>query len=595
MAALSVQVPYPVFYDRDGHPLDNGNIYIGVANLDPVTNPLQVYYDEALTITAAQPLKTNNGYIYRNGTPAQLYVNSANFSIAVKNANNTLEYSFPDGTGLGVGASGIAFTGFNGQVGTLADLGDADGSDWIGYTPSGAGAIARTAQNKMRDTVDVRDFGAVGDGVTDDTAALQAWLAIGGTLTLSAGNYRITSPLVYTQPPTTDWRFGDPSIAIIGAGSNSTFITYEGASTDTVLRINGVFPVISGFYCQGFTIKRADGAPATVATGVGLWVKDMLTFEVSEMKIFRQGVGLYLEGCLCGTVRNSAFIYNNIGAWAEIGTGTSTPNVLTFDTVNFQACYTRGLKLIGGSGVYVVNCNYDGIGSTDTNGIGIEVVNMGTAGGVGLVLENDYFENIGGVAVYITQGILPGTYIVRDCIFNRFGGTSRKMTGVVFDPATLGAGGAPALLDLSGSAFNAYGGWVYDPTALTVVLGFGIGGYDGLQFVDATTQYQLATEIPTISVLVEHAQTISAATYFDGLAATLTNAYNINSIVRNSVGNYTFTFQRAVSKINGLNFMADNSDCVAKVSSLSTSAINIVTHVGGVATDSSGWLQIVNS
>ena len=104
MAALSVQVPYPVFYDRDGQPLDNGNIYIGVANLDPVTNPLQVYYDEALTITAAQPLKTNNGYIYRNGTPAQLYVNAVNFSITAKNANDTLVYSFPDGTGIGVGA-----------------------------------------------------------------------------------------------------------------------------------------------------------------------------------------------------------------------------------------------------------------------------------------------------------------------------------------------------------------------------------------------------------------------------------------------------------------------------------------------------------
>jgi hypothetical protein len=49
MAALSVQVPYPVFYDRDGDPLDNGNIYIGVANLDPVTNPIPVYRSEEHT------------------------------------------------------------------------------------------------------------------------------------------------------------------------------------------------------------------------------------------------------------------------------------------------------------------------------------------------------------------------------------------------------------------------------------------------------------------------------------------------------------------------------------------------------------------
>ena len=174
MAALSVQVPYPVFYDRDGQPLDNGNIYIGVANLDPVTSPIQVYYDEALTITASQPLKTSNGYVYRNGTPTQLYVDATNFSISVKDNKNLLVYNFPDGTGLGVGAAGIDFTGFNGQVGTLADLADADGSDWIGYTPTGTGSVARSAQEKMRDMVSVKDFGAVGDGVTDDTLAIQA-------------------------------------------------------------------------------------------------------------------------------------------------------------------------------------------------------------------------------------------------------------------------------------------------------------------------------------------------------------------------------------------------------------------------------------
>ena len=110
MAVLSVQVPYAVFYDRDGQPLDNGSIYIGAANVDPIANPIQVYYDEALTISASQPLKTSNGYVYRNGTPAQLYVNANNFSILVRDAKNTLVYSFPDGTGIGVDAGAIPYT-----------------------------------------------------------------------------------------------------------------------------------------------------------------------------------------------------------------------------------------------------------------------------------------------------------------------------------------------------------------------------------------------------------------------------------------------------------------------------------------------------
>lgn len=105
MASLSIQVPYPVFYDRDGQPLDNGNIYIGVANLDPVTNPIAVYFDEALTLPASQPLKTSNGYVYRNGTPTQLYVDAVNFSILVNDNNNSLVYSFPKGTGTDPSAS----------------------------------------------------------------------------------------------------------------------------------------------------------------------------------------------------------------------------------------------------------------------------------------------------------------------------------------------------------------------------------------------------------------------------------------------------------------------------------------------------------
>lgn len=171
MAALSVQVPYPVFYDRDGQPLDNGNIYIGVANLDPVANPLQVYYDESLTITASQPLKTSNGYVYRNGTPTQLYVNAADFSITVNDNKNLLVYNFPDGTGLGADATSVV------------------------YNEGDTGAVNRTVAARLQDYVSVKDFGAVGDDSTNDTAAFAAAAATGKAIIIPEGTYRVAGVL----------------------------------------------------------------------------------------------------------------------------------------------------------------------------------------------------------------------------------------------------------------------------------------------------------------------------------------------------------------------------------------------------------------
>lgn len=65
------------------------------------------------------------------------------------------------------------------------------------YTPSGAGAVATAVQTKLRESVSVKDFGAKGDGVTDDTAAVQAAInyckANGARLRLNGGTYRMTS------------------------------------------------------------------------------------------------------------------------------------------------------------------------------------------------------------------------------------------------------------------------------------------------------------------------------------------------------------------------------------------------------------------
>jgi hypothetical protein len=81
--------PFPIFYNDDGTPLDDGMIYAGVANQDPRQNPVQLYWDSALSVPAAQPIRTLGGRPSYQGAPASIYLSQSSYSIAVFNRFGT--------------------------------------------------------------------------------------------------------------------------------------------------------------------------------------------------------------------------------------------------------------------------------------------------------------------------------------------------------------------------------------------------------------------------------------------------------------------------------------------------------------------------
>jgi hypothetical protein len=111
MSALSVEPPYPAFADADGQPLDDGYIWIGTVNLNPITNPIVAYWDSAKTITAVQPIRTSGGYPVYQGTPSRFYT-ASDYSIQVQNKNGTVVYTSLNGNaGGGAVASNATGTG----------------------------------------------------------------------------------------------------------------------------------------------------------------------------------------------------------------------------------------------------------------------------------------------------------------------------------------------------------------------------------------------------------------------------------------------------------------------------------------------------
>jgi hypothetical protein len=249
MALTQLAPPYPIFTDKSGDPLDNGYLYFGEVNKNPETNPIQVYYDSAFTQPAAQPLRTSNGYVMRNGSPAAVYA-GVNFSVTIRDKNNALVIYSPVGYGVdpatatsgsvtvqdqtgdgttvtfGMGASPNTINATNVYIdgvyqeketytisGSNITFSEAPplnagieivsqespligglAAGQVSYNQGGLSAVNTTVKAKLQEFVSVKDFGAVGDGVTDDTAAFNAaWSATNPqAVYVPAASYAIT-------------------------------------------------------------------------------------------------------------------------------------------------------------------------------------------------------------------------------------------------------------------------------------------------------------------------------------------------------------------------------------------------------------------
>jgi hypothetical protein len=218
----------------------------------------------------------------------------------------------------------------------LDDLLAPSGSNSVGYLPAGTGAVASTVQTKLRESVSVKDFGAVGDGTTDDTAAIQAAIDANGgkVIFFPLGTYKITATILVSVTNTRLEGSGQVS-RVYNAGSGDAFKFYSVSTALTSFLSN----------C-GISELYIDHAPSATTTGAAVRLVQCNGFWLNNMYVVNHPEGIKILG---GQLNNlSNFQIYSSAAMADIS-GTTDSALLTLletptDGATYQPCYTVRLS-----------------------------------------------------------------------------------------------------------------------------------------------------------------------------------------------------------------------------------------------------------
>lgn len=378
-----------------------------IATYDNITgiNSNAVAYtnqQEIVTATAGQTV-FNLGISYQPGTNSlSVFVDGVNqygpgaqYSY-VETDSNTVTFN----AGLHVGAE-VKFTTTQQQGAGAVD------ASQVSYTPPFVGGVPTNVEAKLSEYISVKDFGAVGDGVTDDTAAIQAAVDNGGTIYFPNGTYEITH---------------------VDLSSNTVLI---GESWNAIIhQIAGTDPR-PGSYDGMFTINYTNNATPTKNVAFRN-LQFRMNLPTGAYTPADEQSHIILGGHTENIIVDNCFFYGWRGDAIFVGAQMSGVGVPT----NYVAQNTS-----------ITNCRFDGINNTCRQGI--------TGGSVeGLYINANYFLNV-------TNATMPGaidiepelpfafarTITVTNNIFVGVGPSGNRRRAVILDIGNLN----PSSIDRRGN------------------------------------------------------------------------------------------------------------------------------------------------
>jgi hypothetical protein len=408
------------FFDNNGVPLSGGLLYTYLAGTTTAT----------ATFTSSTGLSAHSNPIVLDSAgrvPEEIWLTADTlYKFVLEDSNNVLIGAWDNLPGI---------SNANTLAADLANTSNiALGDALIGFKQTFAlgvmpGAVGKTLNNKMQDLVSVKDFGAKGDGTTDDTASIQAAINLactyGGNVYLPAGTYKISAALVFTMNSVVIDPIKRPSMSGDGMAATTIFQTANANGIEVI----GHDPQPAGYSLfQDFTLYGYQ------KNKLGFALKDIAFVTINNVYIAGWSTGLYGANVLSSTFNDLVIRFNDGGFYFEPDAAfgfVSEPNAIIMSNCTVGNNDSYGGKVIG-AGTF----NYTG-GSIEANGFGTDLSSakwglaIVDAGGklaqqaaCAFNISGVYFEANGGQAQFQVQQTVsrPGvTGVLNACSFTVVG------------------------------------------------------------------------------------------------------------------------------------------------------------------------------